>query len=113
MADPRSSSSRSELGELQAVGCAELAQQVGDVGAHGLLGDHEVSGDLAVGASGDDVGQDFLLATGQARQRGSGPGGLSWFDLSQGQPGRCGEPVERVEDRLCPKGFGAAVSGAQ
>ena len=66
----RSGDPAGQLGEFDPVGCAGLVQEVGDVDADGLLADHQLAGDLAVGAPGDDVGEDLPLAGGEAGKAG-------------------------------------------
>jgi hypothetical protein len=62
-----------QLRQLDPARRAGLAQQVGHVGRHGLLAQHQVSRNLGVGLSADEMIDDLPLARGQARQgRGAG-----------------------------------------
>jgi hypothetical protein len=53
-----------QLCELDTVGGAGLVQQVGHVHADGLFAEDQLAGDVAVGAPGDDVGEDLPFAGG-------------------------------------------------
>jgi hypothetical protein len=54
-----------DLGGVDAVGGVELAEDVRDVDAHRLLADEELVGDLAVGSSEGELGEDLDLARGE------------------------------------------------
>jgi hypothetical protein len=60
---------------------AGLTVPLRDVRADGLLAEHKVAGDLAVGAAGDDVGEDLPFAGGGRVGRLFGR--LAFFDRSK------------------------------
>ena len=54
-----------------AVGSIELAIEVFEVALDGIEGDNEVGGDLGVGASGCQEGEDALLLCGERFEQGA------------------------------------------
>jgi hypothetical protein len=56
----------SQLRQLNPAGGVCLPQQVGDMGGHGLLTDHERVGDLGIGRSTDEVTENLVLSGGQS-----------------------------------------------
>jgi hypothetical protein len=110
-------------GGLAAGTDVELGQDGGDVVVDGAHGDHQLVGDLGVGAAVGEEAEDFELAVGEAGRVGAGAGAgaagevgdpqLAQVAADQVGRGRGAEAVERRErlQQLLPPARGGQLQG--